>query len=92
MECKIVIIMDGDGSPGVIDDGVEVRVMTYVDEEMECTIDAEVWAALKNDTPTLYGCTSCELLSESTRPYPGAWSKCPRCESRMAEVKYMIKE
>ncbi len=84
--------MDGDRSPRVMDGSVEVRVMTYVDDEMECTMDAEEWATLKDDTPTLYGCAACELLSESTRPYPGAWSKCPECDSRMAEVKYMIRE
>lgn len=83
--------MGGDRSSGIVDDGVEVRVVTYVDEEMVCTINAKEWTAFQNDIPTLYGCTSCELLSESTRPYPGAWSKCPQCQSRMAEVKYIIR-
>lgn len=69
-----------------------VRVMTYVNEEMECRLDTEEWASLVDRSPTLYGCTSCELLTESTRPYPGAWSNCPDCDSRMAEVKYMIRE
>lgn len=84
--------MGGDRSSGIVDDSVEVHVVTYVNEEMECTINVKEWTAFQDDNPTLYGCASCELLSESTRPYPGAWSKCPQCQSRMAEVKYIIRK
>ncbi len=72
--------------------GVPVRVKTYVDEEMRRTLSSARWERIRSDSPRLYGCVPCELLSESTRPYPGAWSTCPQCGRRMAQVKYILRD
>lgn len=72
-------------------DTVQLRIRTYIDDEIQYAMRRSEWETLKNDSPPMYCCMNCGLVSRKTRRYKGAMNKCPTCRNRMDSIKYITK-
>lgn len=73
-------------------DTVRLRIRTYIDDEIQHTMRRSEWKSLKNNSPPMYCCINCSLVTRETQKYRGAMNRCPSCENRMDNIKFITKE
>ncbi len=73
-------------------DTVVLVVRTDIGDEIRYSMQISEWEDLKNESPSMFCCATCNVLSGPNRPYPGARCKCPSCDKRMARVKYIFRD